>query len=652
MADVPLTGPPSLPYKGADILVTIGTSGPGVPPVPLAVPGSRRSLGTTTVRPRPIPSDPGSSRLPCLLPLLSAAVAVVLLATPGWAQEQKEVAYRAFPYIGSRLAIWVIAQIHLNFAAFILGVPIFAVIIEFMGWRIGMDREEGRRYDWLSHEFVKLTFAAFSTTALLGGLLLFLLITLYPRFWAFMSGIFAPTMWLYAGLFFAETFTVYLWYYGWDWLSGPRKWIHVGLGVLSNLFGTAILVVANSWVTFMMSPAGIDESGALKGGVWAAINNYSWMPINIHRLLANIVFGGTIAGAYAAFRFLAAKTDEERARYDWMGYVGNFVALSAFIVLPFAGYYLGREIYAFNQTMGITMMGGFMSWLWIIQAILIGILFLGSNYYLWLGMERIPGAERYRKYVPPMLIVLTIGFMVWATPRSMVVTLDEARAMGGTHHPLLGFFGVMSAKNTVVNLMILTTFLSYILYRRANRESTRSWVKTGMAIQWAAFGAAAVIVVFYGVYGYFVESIVRIGFSVYQVLAVLGAIAVVMAIDVPMFKGARSTGAIRWGTIAPRSQYVLILLAVTFTWLMGLMGFARSGIRQHWHVYGVLRDTSVDAVTPALGYAANVITLVTLAFFALVMFIFWLGGLGEKGKEGAHGHAAAPILAGGSDRDP
>ena len=108
-----------------------------------------------------------------------------------------------------------------------------------------------------------------------------------------------------------------------------------------------------------------------------------------------------------------------------------------------------------------------------------------------------------------------------------------------------------------------------------------------------------------------------------------------MAIDVPMFKGARSTGEIRWGTIAPRSQYVLILLAVTFTWLMGLMGFARSGIRQHWHVYGVLRDNSVDAVTPALGYAANMITLVTIAFFALVMFIFWLGGLADKGKDEA-----------------
>ncbi|HBH03930.1 MAG TPA: hypothetical protein DDZ42_18790 [Candidatus Rokubacteria bacterium] len=580
--------------------------------------------------------------------LVFCAAALALAATlPAEAQEAaRDPAYRAFPLIGSRLAVWAVAQLHLNFAAFILGVPIFALIIEIIGWRTGEPR-----YDWLSHEFVKLTFAAFSTTALLGAALLFLFVGYYPRFWTYMTSIFFPTYWVYALLFFAETFTVYLWYYGWDWLAGPRKWIHVGLGVLSNLFGTAILFVANSWVTFMISPGGVDESGALKGSVWGAINNFTWMPINIHRLIANIVFGGTIAAAYAAFRFLAAKTDEERARYDWMGYIGNFVALAAFIVLPFAGYWLGREIYAFNQTMGITMMGGFMSWLWIIQAILIGILFLGSNYYLWLGMERIPGSERYRKYVPPMLIVLTLGFMVWATPRSLVLTLDEARAMGGTHHPLLGVLGVMSAKNTVVNLMILTTFLSFVLYRRANRVSTRGWVGTGMAVQWAAFGVAAAIVVFYGVYGYFVESIVRIGFSVYQVLAVLAAIVLVMAIDIPMFRGARSTGRIRWGTIAPRSQYVLILLAVTFTWLMGLMGFARSGIRQHWHVYGILRDTSPEAVTPALGYAANVITVVTIVFFALVMFIFWLGGLGEKGRTATHGHAPAPMLAGGSDAD-
>src|SRR2546428_1993502 len=476
--------------------------------------------------------------------LAVVVVALALTALPALAQEAaKEPTYRSFPLIGSRLAVWAVAQLHLNFAAFILGCPIFAVIIEIIGWRT---RDE--KYDWLAHEFVKLTFAAFSTTALLGAFLLFLFVGYYPKFWTYMTSIFFPTYWIYALLFFAETFTVYLWYYGWDWLSGSRKWIHVGLGILSNLFGTAILVVANSWVTFMISPAGITESGALKGGVWAAVNNFTWMPINIHRLIANIVFGGTICAAYAAFRFLGAKNAEERARYDWMGYIGNFIALAAFIVLPFAGYYLGREIYAFNQTMGITMMGGFMSWLWIIQAILIGILFLGSHYYLWLGMERIPGSERYPRYVPMMIGILAFGFMVWATPRSMVITLDEARAMGGTHHPVLGFLGVMSAKNTAVNMMILTTFVSFVLYRRANRISTKPWVGIGMVVQWAALGLAAAVVVFYGVYGDFVESLVGIGFSVYQVLAVLPAVLLLTAIHIPMLQGAPAHRAIRWGT--------------------------------------------------------------------------------------------------------
>src|SRR5256886_8084488 len=39
-------------------------------------------------------------------------------------------AYRDFPVIGSRAAIWIAAEIHLMFAAFVLGVPIFAVVAE------------------------------------------------------------------------------------------------------------------------------------------------------------------------------------------------------------------------------------------------------------------------------------------------------------------------------------------------------------------------------------------------------------------------------------------------------------------------------------------------------------------------------------------
>ena len=539
--------------------------------------------------------------------------------------------YGEFPLIGSRAAIWIAAQVHLLFAAFVLGVPMFAVVAEAVGI-FGGDK----KYDKLAKEFTRLLLVAYSATAIWGAILSFLLVTLYPGLWLYLVEIFAVSMWVYVGLFFFESFTLYLYYYGWDlWSTGRAKWVHWTLGIMLNVWGTLVMFIANSWLTYMMSPPADVTPDTAPGMVqfWSAFANATWMPINIHRIIANVVFGGAIVGAYAAYRFLVAKTDEERAHYDWMGYIGNLIAIGALIILPFAGYYLGREIYEFNQQMGITMMGGFMSWLWIIQAFLIGVLFLAGNYYLWVGMGRIPGAERFTPYTKYMLIVLVVGVMVWATPNSMIADREEIAAMGGTHHPFLGVLGVMSAKNTAVNLMILTTFLSFLLYRRANSRPTVDWAKTATFVQGALFVISAIIVVFYGVYGYFVPAIVRIGFSVYQVLAVLATIVGVITIDVFMLRGAESRGDIQWGQMPPRSQYALFILAVTFTWLMGLMGFARSGIRQHWHVWEVMRDTSSEAATPALGYAAIVISGCVLIFFALVSFIFWLGGLAEKGSQ-------------------
>lgn len=557
-----------------------------------------------------------------LLTLLS------LVSPDGITAQELSRTYGDFPLIGSRAAVWIAAQVHLLFAAFVLGVPMFAVVAEAIGI-FGKDR----KYDKLAKEFTRLLLVAYSATAIWGAILSFLLVTLYPRLWVYLTQVFAPSMWVYAGLFFFESFTLYLYYYGWDrWAEGRAKMMHWGLGIMLNVFGTTVMFIANSWLTFMMSPPAdlTPDTSPDMVQFWSAFANATWMPINIHRIIANVVFGGAIVGAYAAYRFLTAKTDEERAHYDWMGYVGNLIAIGALIVLPFAGYYLGREIYEFSPGMGQTLMGGFMSWLWIIQAFLIGVLFLTGNYYLWIGMGRIPGAERFTPYTKYMLIVLVAGVIVWATPHTMIASREEIAAMGGTYHPFLGVLGVMSAKNTAVNIMILTTFLSFLLYRRANKEPVVEWAKTGTRIQGVLFVVCAAIVIFYGIYGYFVTAIVRIGFSVYQVLAVIATIFSVLAIDIAIGRGAKSRGAIRWGKMPERSQYALFILAVSFTWLMGLMGYARSGIRQHWHVWEVVRDTSTFAATPALGYASQIISVCVLIFFGLVAFIFWVGGLAEK----------------------
>ena len=47
------------------------------------------------------------------------------------------------------------------------------------------------------------------------------------------------------------------------------------------------MFLANSWVTFMMSPAGVDPAGVFAGDAWAAMHNFLWNPINLHRFVAS-----------------------------------------------------------------------------------------------------------------------------------------------------------------------------------------------------------------------------------------------------------------------------------------------------------------------------------------------------------------------------
>ncbi|MBO31424.1 MAG: hypothetical protein CMM74_00380 [Rhodospirillaceae bacterium] len=529
--------------------------------------------------------------------------------------------------VNSRVAVWLVAQLHLWFAAFVLAVPIFVFIIE----AIGMKTRD-QRYDDMAYEFIKVSITAYSLTAVLGGLLGFLLILFYPDLWGYLVTIFKDTMFWYAILFFAESACLYLYYYGWHWLQGGnRKWVHLTLGLLLNAVGTMLMFLANAWLTFMMSPEGVDPSGVFSGEIWHALQNHLWNPINLHRVVANVAFGGSIVGAYAAFKFLSSTELSQRAHYDWVGYNANFIAISALLPLPFAGYYLTTEIYAYSQQMGITLMGGIFAWLFIIQAVLIGSLFLSANYYLWCCMGRSKGAVRYNKYIKYIAIVIVGAFLVWFTPHTLVLTNEELKALGGPYHKYVGPFGIMPAKNTAVNLMILATYVSFLFYRRANKVATVSWVNAGNAMQVALFTAGVINIFILGIYyGYFTNTVYKIAASIPQVCTTLVVIVVSIVIDAFIYKNSKEVAPLKWGRVPERSQYALFLLAVSFTWLMGLMGYIRSGIRQHWHVVDIMRDNSADAFTPAMGFAANVVSVGAIIFLSMVIFVFWLSQISAK----------------------
>ena len=73
-----------------------------------------------------------------------------------------------------------------------------------------------------------------------------------------------------------------------------------------------------------------------------------------------------------------------------------------------------------------------------------------------------------------------------------------------------------------------------------------------------------------------------------------------------------------------RSQHALIINAVTIVFTMAMMGYARSASRVHWHIYGVMEDTTPHAFSPALGQALLMSALSTFLFFFLVGIVIWV----------------------------
>src|ERR671937_1236231 len=175
------------------------------------------------------------------------------------------------------------------------------------------------------------------------------------------------------------------------------------------------------------------------------------------------------------------------------------------------------------------------------------------------------GAEKYQKYIKYLVFVLVVSFLIFITPHTMVMTPAELKAMGGQQHPVLGNYGVMSAKNGGINVIITTTVLSFIWYQRGNKVSTVAWAKFGNIFMGVFFALAYINIVWLAIYGYYIPANVRVGLSVPQVATTLSCLFIGVILNSLMLKGAKDVGPIVWGQISVRGQYALIMLATSFT---------------------------------------------------------------------------------------
>lgn len=448
------------------------------------------------------------------LAVLSVLAAAVVYAQPA---EPRPI---TFPYIGNRTAVWITAQLHILFAAFILGAPIFAVTCEWLG-----RRNKDPRYDRLAREVIKVTAILYSMTALTGGLFVMIALTLYPHFFSWLTTLFFPIFAIaYPLLFIAETIVLYFYVYTWDSLSGEKKGRHIAIGVLLNIIGTITLFAIDGPTSFMNTPPDVPEGLEMGrrafvdtyASLWQLVNNHSWMPLNLHRLIGNVTFGGFITGLIAAYMYMFAKTDKERAYYDWMGYMGNKIGMGALMLLPLFGYILASEFFDFDASIGPYMMSDQLSKYFQMQGAMVGLIFLASNYYMWLSMKRISGAERFAPYVKVGFALVLVGNAIWMTPAGFAAT-QFAQTVENSLPTDWGFLSLMPAKNTAALIIVLVTVFNFILYNRAIRTGTIHWGKINFASQFALIFLAFSVIWTMGLMGA-VRSLVRKYFHVYILL--------------------------------------------------------------------------------------------------------------------------------------
>ncbi|HLG44196.1 MAG TPA: cytochrome ubiquinol oxidase subunit I [Nitrospirales bacterium] len=588
----------------------------------------------------PAASVAAKSRLSGVPMTLIILGGLLLVGTAAAYAQLPEPKTNQFPYGGNRAAVWVVAQLHILFAAFILGAPIFVVVSEILGWKGG-----DARYDRLAKEVTKVTVILYSMTALTGGLFIFVLLATYPQFTGWLiNHFFLVFAVIYPLLFIAETIILYLYWYTWEALQGPKKLRHIAIGVLLNVIGLTTLIVIDGPTAFMNTPVKSAEGLDLKtfiettATLWDKMNNFSWWPLNIHRTVGNVVFGGFITGLIAAYMYLMAKNDEERAFYDWFGFVGNLIGVGALLALPFAGYLLAYELCDYDASICPYMMSDQLSMFFEMQGAMVGLIFLGSNYYIWLSMKRIEGIERIRMSLATLLLMASVPvvfMLVWTKfpiPDKMALIIPVG------YIALWLLIGKVIPWTVSSQTMVKVAFLMVII-------GNAIWMTPHAFVATQALapddGSLSLP------HGELSLGFVTVSWGDLALMPAKNAAAFTLVfvtiVNYILYNRALRQGRIVWGKIDFVSQFVLVFLAFSAIWTMGLMGAVRELTRKYFHVYNLQYDFTPESFTPTLAYSSWVITGVTLTFYIVVSFAIILTL--RTGKEKAHAEEPKGIPA-------
>lgn len=362
---------------------------------------------------------------------------------------------------GAQLIMAVLWSTHGLIFYFLIGANFIAVAAEATYYFTNNER-----WDRIAHTVAKMQAILFAPGSLIPIAAVILMAALWPLFWGTIVRI---TFWPFqieSLTFVLWVLYLYTWYYTWDVMK-PYKALHIAFGMLFMFTSWLQQAMIDVTASYMLTPT--DPTS-----LQAIMFNPTYIPLDLHRTIGNISYAGFVLGGFAAYKYLRARTLEDRAFYDLFGTLGLAVGLGFLFIQPFIGFQYALAINEHHPAaLYRVMSGGPRSFLFLIQVILLSALFFFSAVYAWLQMRK---SSSKRTAFATGLMVALVAWAVW-----LCVPPHWSPRIGPVELSWIGRYGLMNPwKYAAIAGMDLTGMMMFFIYLAAIQRGFK-WGARGVA---------------------------------------------------------------------------------------------------------------------------------------------------------------------------
>lgn len=354
-----------------------------------------------------------------------------------------------FSFWGSQLVIAIIAATHILIGAALTGLNFIAVAAESVYYFSGK-----KRWDRVAHGIAKTQVIFFAPGSFIAIMFILVLLMLWPLFWTTIMRIDFWPMVMEALSFVLWVLYLYTWYYTWDALKDFRA-LHISIGFLLMFVSWSQQFMVDIMASYMLTPTEPDSLQSI-------IFNPTAIVLDFHRVVGDISYAGYLIGGFAAWKFLRARSLEDKAFWDFAGGLGLLLGVGLLILQPFIGWQYAALIreHAFSGFYRI-MGGGERSFLFLIQVILLTSLFFFSAVYIAAQMQK---ARARHARAARIMMGLLLFFGAW-----LCLPPHWSPNLLGLDLGFLGQLGLMNpwkyfslAGMTLVGFLMFGTYLGAI----------------------------------------------------------------------------------------------------------------------------------------------------------------------------------------------